>query len=137
MINQKQSLIEQIRNQGLDLPFSDNLSIYKEPLTLYGETISNQIGIQPLEGFDSDPGGGPTDLVRRRYLRFINGGSSLIWFEACSVSDDGKSNPYQMALTDSNVTDFKLMDGHTNVGCIIKDRDIYLPLFEKNVVNKA
>lgn len=106
-ISQKQNLIDHMKSQGLILPFSENLAAYREPLTLYGKTISNRIGIQPLEGFDSTTGGAPTDLVRRRYLRFVRGGSALIWFEACAVSDDGKSNPYQMALTDDNVTEFR------------------------------
>lgn len=46
-------------------------------------------------------------MVRRRYLRFVKGGAGLIWFEACAVSEDGKSNPHQMALTDDNVFCFQ------------------------------
>lgn len=104
---QKEIRIEHMKEQGLVLPCTKDLSIYQAPLSLYGKSIRNRIGIQPLEGFDSDLGGGPTDLVRRRYLRFVKGGAGLIWFEACAVSADGKSNPYQMALTDDNVTDFQ------------------------------
>lgn len=99
--------IDTFREQGLILPYSEDFSAYHMPLSLYGKTISNRIGIQPLEGFDSTLCGSPTDMVRRRYLRFVRGGAGLIWFEACAVSEDGKSNPYQMALTDNNVEQFK------------------------------
>lgn len=114
MHSQKQNILEEMHKQGLTLPYSENLSSYKTPLSLYGKTIDNRIGIQPLEGFDSDIQGSPTDMVRRRYLRFVKGGAGLIWFEACAVSEDGKSNPFQMSLTDQNVTAFceliQLMD---------------------------
>lgn len=107
MSSKKQSLIENMKEQGIILPYSEDLNVYRETFTLYGKKICNRIGIQPLEGFDSDLGGGPTDMVRRRYRRFVEGGAGLIWFEACAVSEDGKSNPYQMALTDENVTEFQ------------------------------
>lgn len=152
----KMNLIEQLKNLGLVLPYSENLDIYHTPLSLYGKIIHNRLGIQPLEGFDSNTSGGPTDMVYRRYLRFVKGGAGLIWFEACAVSDDGKSNPFQMSLNDNNVSDFqklinemdkdkccigcnncfKLMDGHTMTGCIIRDKEIYLPLYQKYVLDR-
>lgn len=104
---QKNIIFEEMAAQGLTLPYSDDMSFYKKPLSLYGKEIPVRIGIQPLEGFDSDSNGSPTDMVRRRYTRFAKGGAGLIWFEACAVSNDGKSNPYQMSLTDSNVNEFK------------------------------
>lgn len=105
--NNRHELYQQIINQGLNLPYSEDLQIYHDALTLYGKEIPNRIGILPLEGFDSDLDGSPTDDVYRRYLRFVKGGAGLVWFEACAVSDDGKSNPYQMALTDHNVEAFQ------------------------------
>lgn len=105
--NTKQNLIAGMKEQGLILPYAEDYRSYLNPLSLYGKEIYNRIGILPLEGFDSDLGGGPTDMVRRRYLRFVKGGAGLIWFEACAVSEDGKSNPNQMALTDENVTAFR------------------------------
>ena len=99
----KQEIINDMNNQGICLPYSEDLSIYNTPLSIYGRTIPNRIGIQPLEGFDSEPNGAPSDMVYRRYLRFVKGGAGLIWFEACSVCEDGKCNPNQMSLTDKNV----------------------------------
>lgn len=100
-------LINKMKEQDLILPFSEDINIYNKSLTLYGKKISNRIGIQPLEGFDSDLDGSPTDMVQRRYLRFVTGGAGLIWFEACAVSDNGKSNPHQMSITANNWSKFK------------------------------
>ena len=105
--NVKSNLIYALKEQGLILPYSEDYDIYHTSLSLYGKRLPNRVGIQPLEGFDSDINGGPTDMVYRRYLRFVKGGAGLIWFEACAVSDDGKSNPYQMSLNDDNVSDFQ------------------------------
>ncbi len=99
--------LECIKNQGLILPYGEDFAPLHSHLELYGKEIENRIGILPLEGFDSSLDGSPTDMVYRRYLRFVKGGAGLIWFEACAVSEDGKSNPYQMSLTDENVNQFK------------------------------
>ena len=45
------NLIESLKNEGILLPYSEDLEAYKEPLFLYGKRIDNRIGIQPLEVF--------------------------------------------------------------------------------------
>lgn len=81
--------------------------ILAQAINLYGRTIPNRIGIQPLEGFDSLKDGSPSPLTRRRYLRFAKSGAGLIWFESAAVSEDGKSNPGQMFLRKENISAFK------------------------------
>ncbi len=98
---------DDLMRQHLEIPYSLDTACLTVPLTLYGKKVPNRIGILPLEGFDSTPDGSPTEYVYRRYLRFVEGGAGLIWFEACAVSEDGKSNPYQMMLHDKNVNDFQ------------------------------
>lgn len=97
---------DELREEKLEIPYSGNMDNYTRPLTLYGKKISNRIGIQPLEGFDSEKDGSPSEYVYRRYLRFAAGGAGIVWFEACAVSEDGKSNPFQMMLHDGNVREF-------------------------------
>ena len=46
-------------------------------------------------------------LTARRYLRYAEGGSGIIWFEAVAVSPDGRSNPNQLWLHKENVARFK------------------------------
>lgn len=107
MSNSKQQLINEFIEQGLNLPFSEDLSFYKNSFVIKEKKIENRIGILPLEGFDSNLDGSPSDMVHRRYIRFIRSGAGIIWFEACAVSDDGKSNPNQMSLNNSNLNSFK------------------------------
>ena len=98
---------EELLEQGLEIPFSVDTECLKEPLFLYGRKVPNRLGITPLEGFDSEKDGSPSEYVYRRYMRFVSGRAGLIWFEACAVSEDGKSNPGQMMLHDDNVEAFR------------------------------
>ena len=97
---------EELLLHGLEIPYGTDKDILLKPLRLYGKKIHNRIGILPLEGFDSKKDGSPSEYVYRRYLRFVEGGAGLIWFEACAVSEDGKSNPMQMMLHKDNVATF-------------------------------
>lgn len=81
--------------------------ILARPIDINGRTLPNRIGIQPLEGFDSNKDGSPSALTKRRYLRFAKSGAGLIWFESAAVSEDGKSNPGQMFLRKENISAFK------------------------------
>lgn len=81
--------------------------ILARPIDIYGRTLPNRIGIQPLEGFDSNKDGSPSALTKRRYLRFAKSGAGLIWFESAAVSMDGRSNPGQMFLKKENIGSFK------------------------------
>lgn len=102
---------EELIKQGLEIPYSTNTDILCKPTELSSKLIPNRIGILPLEGFDSNIDGSPSEYVYRRYMRFASGGAGLIWFEACAVSIDGKSNPCQMMLTDENVQSFYICFG--------------------------
>jgi len=57
---------------GISLPFSDNTQILAKPLKVKkdGLNIKNAVAIHPMEGFDSAQDGSPSELTRRRYLRF-------------------------------------------------------------------
>lgn len=98
---------EELLQQGMEIPYSTETACLGEPLILGNRKIPNRIGILPLEGYDSEPDGSPSPSVYRRYLRFAEGGSGLVWFEACAVCEDGKSNPWQMMLHDGNVEAFR------------------------------
>lgn len=108
---------DELHRQGMEIPCITDLTDLAAPLVLWGRRIPNRIGILPPEGFDSGADGSPTEHVYRRYLRFAEGGAGLIWFEACPVSKDGRSNPGQMMLHDGNVGAFRdlirVMDGKT------------------------
>jgi len=99
-------LILKARELGFDLPFSDDISPLLQPLTFDGLKTNNRMVVQPMEGYDSDGMGSPSDLTKRRYLRFAEGGSGIIWFEAVSVCREGRSNPHQLWLNKNNADHF-------------------------------
>ena len=98
---------EKIEDLGLDIPFQEDLSPLFSPTRAGGKTAPNAMAVLPVEGCDSNPDGSPSELVRRRYLRYGSGGAGLIWWEACAVRTDGKANPLQMMLTRQNAGTFE------------------------------
>ena len=85
---------------GTDLRFSDDLSVLNAPLAVGPRAVGNRWCVQPMEGCDGEPDGGPGELTFRRYDRFGAGGAKLIWGEACAVTDAGRMNPRQIWLAD-------------------------------------
>ncbi|MCX6223370.1 MAG: hypothetical protein NTV01_01220 [Bacteroidia bacterium] len=105
-------LIAKARELELDLPWSDSVEVLLQPAVIQGIRVLNRLTVQPMEGFDSDENGTPGELAFRRYGRYAAGGSGLIWFEACSVTPDGRSNPHQMMITEDNVNHYKRLTDH-------------------------
>lgn len=91
---------------GVDIPFSDNLSLLAEPVALGNFLLPNRLTIHPMEGCDGEVDGRPGELTRRRYRRFAAGGAGLIWLEACAVVPEGRANPRQLWLHEANLAEF-------------------------------
>lgn len=99
---------------SLELPISENLAVLGEPVTVGGRVLPNRFVIQPMEGVDSDPlTGAPGELSFRRYKRFAEGGSGLIWAEAVSVVPEGCSNAKQLRITEDNLDEYKKLVAET------------------------
>ena len=92
----KDNLIQKAKGLGFDLPFSDDITFLLNPVSVAGFHISNRLVVQPMEGYDSENSGSPSELTERRYLRYASGGSGIIWYEAVSVMENGRSNPRQL-----------------------------------------
>jgi 2,4-dienoyl-CoA reductase-like NADH-dependent reductase (Old Yellow Enzyme family) len=81
-------------------------------------TVGNRFTVLPMEGWDGDPDGAPTDLVRRRWRRFGESGAKLVWGgEAVAVAHEGRANPNQLVIDDHTVGDLaalraELVDAH-------------------------
>lgn len=84
---------------GLDLPWTDDVGVLLEPLPVGTRVSPNRLAIHPMEGCDAEADGSPGDRARARYEGYARGGSGLIWFEATSVVEGGRSNPHQLMLT--------------------------------------
>jgi len=102
----KEDLIQKAQSLGFELPYIDDISPLLNPALIEGFTIPNRLVVQPMEGYDSQPDGSPSALTKRRYLRYATGGSGMIWYEAVSVSSDGRSNPNQLWLNRNNFSEF-------------------------------
>jgi len=103
----KEDIISKASSLGYELPYSDDVSQLLTEINVGNFTVPNRIVVQPMEGYDSEADGSPSYLTKRRYLRYANGGSGMIWFEAVAVSQDGRSNPNQLWLTSGNVSEYK------------------------------
>ncbi len=91
---------------NVDIGFEQDICALKRPVKIGNKTAPNAIAVLPMEGCDSNADGSPSELVERRYMRFLTGGAGLIWWEACAVVHEGKANPLQMMLTDENLDKF-------------------------------
>ncbi|MBA4387710.1 MAG: hypothetical protein C0404_06995 [Verrucomicrobia bacterium] len=92
---------------GLELPLSEDLAVLGERLRIGGRITSNRFIVQPMEGFDAADDGGPGELAFRRYRRYAEGGSGLIWFEATAVLPEARSNPRQLYINENNAAGYR------------------------------
>ena len=88
------------------IPYREDISPLALPLDIGGRTLNNRICYQPMEGCDGTADGAPAELTVRRYTRFAEGGAGLIWFEATAICHEGRANPRQLYLQESNVDAF-------------------------------
>ena len=96
---------------GLGLEFDEHLIVGASPLAQAYQrtsgTIGNRFAILPMEGWDSTSDGKPSELTHRRWSHFGGSGAKLIWGgEAVAVRHDGRANPSQLVLCESNVGAF-------------------------------
>jgi NADPH2 dehydrogenase len=92
---------------GLDLRFTEDLSLLFRPVAIGPIRAGNSLCIQPMEGCDGTLDGRPGELTFRRYRRFGAGGAKLIWGEATAVVDEGRANSRQLLLNQETAPDFE------------------------------
>ncbi|CAN5683411.1 NADH:flavin oxidoreductase [soil metagenome] len=93
-----------VQELGITLPFDETVAVgpdapLAQPYQIGDWRVGNRFAVLPMEGWDGDTDGRPTDLVRRRWQRFGQSGAKLIWGgEAVAVRPDGRANPHQLML---------------------------------------
>lgn len=98
------ALTARLTELGVDLPFDEQVeagpaSPLAQPYRLGDKTIGNRWCVLPMEGWDGDETGRPSELTRRRWVRFGLSGAKLIWGgEAVAVRHDGRANPNQLVI---------------------------------------
>ena len=72
--------------------------------------VGNRWCIHPMEGWDANRDGSPSEFTLRRWRNFGASGAKLIWGgEAAAVQHDGKANPRQTLATEENLTGLALL----------------------------
>jgi 2,4-dienoyl-CoA reductase-like NADH-dependent reductase (Old Yellow Enzyme family) len=104
-----------VQSLGLDIPCDDIVahgpqSPLGSPIESDGLRIGHRLAIQPMEGWDCERDGRPSDNTRRRWRRFGLSGAKMIWGgEACAVRLDGRANPKQLVLHENSMGDIEAM----------------------------
>jgi len=94
---------------GADLPVDEiavtgDESPLAQPYMYRGRQLANRFAVLPMEGWDGETDGGPSDLTRRRWRRFGMSGAKLIWGgEAVAVRHDGRANARQLVINEATV----------------------------------
>jgi NADPH2 dehydrogenase len=70
-------------------------------MTVNGFKIGNRFCVHPMEGWDGNTDGSPSEFTIRRWSNFGLSGAKLIWGgEAVAVRHDGRANPNQLLIND-------------------------------------
>lgn len=100
---------ERLDELSLNLPLDDRILTADEasplaaPLTIGGVEVGNRWCIHPMEGWDANRDGSPSELTLRRWRNFGLSGAKLIWGgEAAAVVPEGRANPNQTLGTPEN-----------------------------------
>ncbi len=109
-----EDLRREIAATGVALNVSDDVQVLREPVQVGKFRLPNRLVVLPMEGCDGLADGSPDELTFRRYRRFAAGGAGMLWVEATAVCEEGRANPRQLWIRDSNVSMFSAMvrDAH-------------------------
>lgn len=100
-----------LKTLGLDMPCDDIVaggadSPLGSPFEFDGMSIGHRLGINPMEGWDCQLDGRPSENTKRRWQRFGQSGAKMIWGgEACAVRPDGRANPKQLTMSEHSQAD--------------------------------
>ena len=104
-----EALRQRLDALGLELPVDDTVlsaeqeSPLAEPFEMGGLKVGNRWCIHPMEGWDANRDGSPSELTLRRWRQFGRSGAKLIWGgEAAAVQEDGRASPHQTLATPAN-----------------------------------
>ncbi|MCZ6632822.1 MAG: NADH:flavin oxidoreductase [bacterium] len=95
-----------IKTLAIDLPCDGAIlkapaSPLAQPYDYQGFSIGNRFCIHPMEGWDGDLDGNPSEHTLRRWENFGLSGAKLIWGgEAVAVCHKGRANPNQLYAAD-------------------------------------
>jgi 2,4-dienoyl-CoA reductase-like NADH-dependent reductase (Old Yellow Enzyme family) len=131
---------QHLASLGLNLPVADHPlsaadgSSLARPLEVQGRMIGNRWCVHPMEGWDGETDGRPTDTMRRRWRNFGASGCKLIWgCEAFAIRPDGRANPRQLMHRPNDIEPLRdmlngLRESHTSSFGASAADDLYVGL---------
>ncbi len=78
-----------------------------EPIEIKGRSIKNRLTALPMEANDAETDGRPSTRTLERYRRLAAGGWGTIYIEAIAPSEQAKSRPRQLLISEANLDSFK------------------------------
>jgi NADPH2 dehydrogenase len=103
---------------GCAIPLDDAIqsaeagSPLAEPMAVGPYRVGNRWCIHPMEGWDANRDGSPSEHTLRRWQNFGRSGAKLIWGgEAAAVQPEGRANPNQTLATPANRTGLERLLG--------------------------
>ena len=105
-----EDVLSKCRELGIELPFASDTVALTDEIIIGKRVIPNRLGIAPMEGADSTPDGRPSEYTTRRYCAEASGGAGIIWYEAISIVEEGRSSKTQLLLTEDTLDDFKRLN---------------------------
>lgn len=129
-----------VEKLGLEMPVdadatgADSASILARPLSLGEKRIGNRLAIHPMEGWDGERDGSPSEMTVNRWRNFGLSGAKLIWGgEAVAVNHEGRANPNQLLINDKTKGGLAklretLISAHREIGYAADDLLIGLQL---------
>jgi len=103
------ALRQRLAALGCKLPIDDEIltaeagSPLAQPCEIGPFKVGNRWCIHPMEGWDANPDGSPSEHTLRRWRLFGRSGAKLIWGgEAAAVQSDGRANPHQTQAVAAN-----------------------------------
>jgi 2,4-dienoyl-CoA reductase-like NADH-dependent reductase (Old Yellow Enzyme family) len=97
---------EHVASLGLSLEAEEQIELapgspLAQPIEVDGFTVGNRWVIHPMEGWDAETDGSPSELVRRRWRNFGRSGAKWIWGgEAMAVLPEARANPNQLLISE-------------------------------------
>lgn len=106
----RNQLLEDAAKLGYELPVSERpVQVLRQEFKLREKVFQNRILAQPVEGFDALPDGAPSVRTVERYETMVRHGFRALWLESVSISEQGRSNPAQLWITEKNADAFRQM----------------------------
>ena len=73
---------EYLKKENIEIGLADSVpagkaSSLSKKVECYGRTVGNRWSILPMEGWDCEANGAPSELTKRRWLRFAGSGAKF------------------------------------------------------------